>query len=199
VVRKHKSNKVRQRQIIDAARKVLIRYGIEHITIRRVAQEVGISEAAVYRHFKSKRDVLSLLADHIGGNIVGDITRATVQSYTPLEALNSVLRNHLSTIEQRRGISFQVITQIVSLGDKKLNEKMTLTIDRYKSCLKDLLAEGVKSGEVRGDIDLEAVTTTLYSIIQGLVNTWTLNNHSFNLQEKYTALWSVFREAIIKR
>jgi AcrR family transcriptional regulator len=199
VVRKHESTKVRQRQIIDAARKVLIRYGTEHITVRRIAREAGISEAAVYRHFKSKRDVLSLLADHIEGNLVGDVTRATVQGYMPLETLDSVLRSHLSTIEQRRGISFQVITQIVSLGDKKLNGKMSHTIDRYKSCLKDLLAEGVESGEVRGDIDLEAATTALYSMMQGLVSFWALNNYSFNLQEKYAALWSIFREAVIKR
>ena len=181
MVIKYESTKVRQKQIIDAARKVLIRYGTEHITVRRIAREAGISEAAVYRHFKSKRDVLSLLADHIEDNLVGDVTRATVQGYMPLETLNSVLGSRLSTIEQRRGISFQVITQIVSLGDKKLNGKMTLTIDRYKSCLKDLLAEGVKSGEVRGDIDLEAATTALYSMIQGLVSIWTLNNYSFNL------------------
>jgi AcrR family transcriptional regulator len=197
--RKHESTKVRQRQIVDAARKVIIKYGSEHVTVKRIAKEVGFSESAIYRHFKSKRDILSLLADHIEDSLVGDVTRATTEGYTPLEILDRVLRSHLSAIEQRRGISFQVIAEIVSLGDKKLNGKISHAIDRYTGCLKDLLSEGVKAGEVREDIDLEAAATALFGIIQGLVNVWALKNYDFDPQEKYVPLWHIFREAVIKR
>jgi len=200
MARKHESTAVRQRQIVDAARKVIIKYGSEHVTVKRIAKEVGISETAIYRHFKSKKDILSLLADHIEDSLVGDITRAAAKGYaSPLEVLDSVLRSHLSAIEQRRGISFQVIAEIISLGDKKLNKKITNIISKYISRLKDLLAEGVKAGEVREDIDPEAAATVLFGIIQGLVNIWALGNYSFDLQEKYVPLWHIFCEAVVKR
>ncbi len=199
MVRKHESTEVRQGQIVDAARKVIIKYGSEHVTVKRIAKEVGISETAIYRHFKSKKDILSLLADGIEESLVGDITRASREGSTPLEILDSVLRSHLSSIEQRRGISFHVIAEIISLGDKKLNGKVSHAIDSYTGCLKNLLAEGVKSGEVREDIDLEAAATVLFGIIQGLVNIWALKNHGFDPQEKYAPLWHIFREAVIKR
>ena len=199
MARKRETTKVRQEQIIDAARKTIIKYGSEHVTVKRIAKEVGFSESAIYRHFKSKRDILSLLADHIEDNLVGDITRARAKDDPRLEVLDSVLRSHLSTIEQRRGISFQVIAEIISLGDKKLDRKISHAIERYMSCLKNLLAEGVKSGEVREDIDLEAAATVLFGIIQGLVNIWALNNYSLDPQEKYAPLWNIFREAVIKR
>jgi len=200
MARKHESTVVRQRQIIDAARKLIIKYGSEHVTVKRIAKEVGISETAVYRHFKSKKDVLSLLADHIEDSLMGDITRATAEGCaSPLEILDSVLRSHLSAIEQRRGISFQVIAEIISLGDKKLNQKITGTISKYISRLKDLLAEGVKAGEVREDIDLEAAAMVLFGIIQGVVNICALSNYSFDPQEKYVPLWHIFCEAVVKR
>lgn len=200
MARKHESTAVRQGQIIDAARKLIIKYGSEHITVKRIAKEVGISETAVYRHFKSKKDILSLLADHIEDSLLGDITRATAEGHaSPLEILDSVLRSHLSAIEQRRGISFQVIAEIISLGDKKLNKKITDTISKYISRLKDLLAEGVKAGEVREDIDPEAAAMVLFGIIQGLVNIWALSNYSFDPQEKYVPLWHIFCEAVVKR
>lgn len=199
MVRKRESTQIRQRQIVDAARRVIIDYGSEHVTVKRIAAEVGISETAVYRHFKSKREVLSLLADHIEDSLVGDITRADVIGRTPLETLDSVLRGHLSAIEQRRGISFQIIAEIISLGDKELNEKVAHTINRYTGCLKNLLAEGVRSGEVREDVDLEAAATVLFGIVQGMVNIWALSNYNFDPQEKYAALWSFFREAVTKR
>ena len=120
---KHESTTIRQGQIIDAARKLIIKYGSEHVTVKRIAKQVGISETAVYRHFKCKRDILSLLVDHIEDSLMGDITRATAEGHaSSLEILDSVLTSHLSAIEQRRGISFQVIAEIISLGDKKLNK-----------------------------------------------------------------------------
>jgi AcrR family transcriptional regulator len=116
-VQKHRSTIVRQKQIIDAARKLIIRRGSEHIRVREIAKTVGISEGAIYRHFRSKKDILSLLADRIEDDLVGDITRATTDCHSALEALDNILRSHLSAIEQRQGVSFQVIAEIISLGD----------------------------------------------------------------------------------
>ena len=199
MVRKHESTEVRQKQVIDAARKLIIKYGSEHVTVKRIAKEVGFSESAIYRHFKSKRDILSLLADNIEDNLLEDITKTTAEGRTSLEILDTVLRNHLSAIEQRNGISFLVIAEIISLGDKKLNTKITGTLNKYISRLKDLLAEGVRAGEVREDIDLEEAATVLFGIIQGLVNIWALSNYSFNPQDRYVPLWNTFREVVIKR
>jgi len=199
MARKYESTDIRRRQIVTATRKVIIKYGSEHVTVKRIAREVGISETAVYRHFKSKRDILFLLAEYIEQSLTEDVRRVATEGHTALEVLDSVLRSHLSAVERRRGISFQVIAEIISLGDKKLNGRIFQAIERYTGCLKDLLAEGVKSGEIRGDIDLEAAATALFGIIQGLVNIWALNNYGFDPKERYAALWNVFREAVIKR
>jgi len=198
-VTKHKNTEVRRRQIINAARKLIIRHGSEHVTVRGIAETVGISEGAIYRHFKSKRDILSLLADDIEDNLLGDVTQASAHGGSSLEILNSVLRSHLSAIEKRRGVSFQVIAEIISLGDKTLNRKISEIINKYIGCLTDLLSRGVKSGEVREDINLEAAATVLFGIIQGLVNIWALSNYSFDPQQKYAPLWHIFREGVIRR
>lgn len=199
MARKHESTKVRRRQIVDAAMKVIIKYGSEHVTVKRIANVVGISEPAVYRHFKSKRDILLLLAEYIEQSLVEDISRVATGGQTALEVLDRVLRSHLSDIERRRGISFHVIAEIISLGDKKLNFRILQAIEKYTSCLKEFLAEGVKSGEVREDIDLDAAAMALFGMVQGLVNIWALNNYRFDPKERYGALWNIFREAVIKR
>lgn len=200
MVRKHEHTAVRQGQIIDAASKLIIEHGSEHVTVRRIAQEVGISEAAVYRHFKSKSDILSLLADHIEGTLLADIGLPSPRGgCSPKGTLDSILRDHVSAIEERRGTSFQVIAEIISWGDRELNRKISGIIDRYIGCLKELLSHGVESGEVRDDIDLEAAATILFGMIQGLVNKWALTDYDFDLEEKFSSLWLVFREAVTKR
>ena len=199
MVQKRQYTLVRQEQIVDAARKLIIKYGSEHVTVRRIANQVGISEAAIYRHFKSKRDILSLLVDNIENDFLADF--ATVNTHGPslLEVLGSMLKSHLSAVERRRGISFQVIAEIISLGDKKLNRRVSGIINKYMSSLKGLLCEGIGTGEVREDIDPEATAVIIFGTIQGLVNIWALSNYSFDPQEKFEPLWRILREGIIKR
>ena len=195
-----KNTQMRQKQIIEAAQRLIFKYGSEHLTVKRISAEVGISEAAIYRHFKSKKSILSFLVSHIENILLTDISRAdSADKEVTLEIIESTIRNHFSTIDIRKGMVFQVIAEIISLGDKSLNKKTSLMIGNYVSKLKELLAQGVESGHVRKDIDLEATAILLFGMIQSLVNIWALNGCNFNLIEKYSSLWNVFRESIVRR
>lgn len=198
-VQERQGTLVRQSQIVDAAQRLIVRYGSEHVTVRRMAKEVGLSEGAIYRHFKSKRDVLSLLIDSIEENLIGDIEHGRSGGRGPLGMLKAVLRGHLSAISQRRGVSFQVIAEIVSLGDKRLNRKVSGVIMKYINRIKELLSEGVEAGELKQDLDLDAAAALFFGMIQGVVSIWTLSDYEFDLEQKALPLWNVFRSAIEDR
>ncbi|MBM4461923.1 MAG: hypothetical protein FJ012_01130 [Chloroflexi bacterium] len=91
------------------------------------------------------------------------------------------------------------MAEITSLGDKELNRKVADTIDKHIRGLRDVLSEGVKAGDVREDVDLEAAAMLLFGMIQGLVNIWALRNYDFDPEQKYVSLWNIFREAVVKR
>lgn len=197
--KKRQNTLLRRKQIVNAVRKLITKYGSEHITVRRIAKEIGISEGAIYRHFKCKRDILLLLVDYVEDNLIRDIEHSHAAGTTQLEILDSMLRNHLSSIEQRMGISFHVIAEIVSLGDRKLNKKISHMLSNYLAGIKDILAEGIKTGEIRKDIDLDTTATLFFGMIQGLVTIWTLSHYNFSLEQKYLPLWNLMREAVSRR
>ena len=124
MVQKRKSTAIRKQQIIEAARKLIIKKGSEHLTVRAIASVVNITEAAIYRHFKSKREILSFLMTHITDDMLQELESQSETNSHSLETVNAVLKQHLSEIEQRRGMSFQIIAEIISLGDKKLNREV---------------------------------------------------------------------------
>jgi AcrR family transcriptional regulator len=177
---------------------LIIKRGSENVTVRAIANEVGLSEGALYRHFKSKRDILSLLADTIEEDLLGDITTNSTVSDSCLEILDSILKGHFSAIKQRQGISFQVIAEIISLGDKKLNRRIYEIIGKYIDGIKGLLAKGVKSGELRKGLDLDGMALLFFGMVQGLVNIWALSNYEYNLEENYETSWDTFKECIKK-
>jgi AcrR family transcriptional regulator len=191
-----KDTLVRQKEIVLAARKLIVKYGSEHVTVKRMAEEIGVSEGAIYRHFKSKRDVLSFLVDDIENTLIGDIDNSCSGRKMTLVVLESILSEHISDIEQRKGVAFQVIAEIISLGDKKLNKKIFAVINKYNDRIKMILADGVKEGSIRPDIDLDAAAQMFFSMTQGLVNLWALSQYSFKLAEEYKSNWKIFLNAI---
>ena len=138
MTQKRKSTTARKQQIIEAARKLIIKRGSEHLTVRSIAKEVNLTEAAIYRHFKSKREILSFLMSYISEAMLEEIDKRPLDGNVSLEAIDYVLNKHLSEIEQRRGMSFQVIAEILSLGDKKLNKEVYERITQYLNRLYSL-------------------------------------------------------------
>lgn len=194
--KKRQRTEIRKKQIVDAARKLIFKKGSEHVTIRGLAKEVGISEAAIYRHFKSKRDILSFLADHIIEILLQDLGNIEEGTMTSLSVVESKLKNHFSSIEQRKGMTFLVLAEIISFGDKKLNRQVAKNIQQYLLRLEELLTEAERAGLVRKDIDLRDAALLLFGMIQGLIDIWALSNFNFDLDEKYSSLWSVFRRGV---
>ncbi|HWR70490.1 MAG TPA: TetR/AcrR family transcriptional regulator [Dehalococcoidia bacterium] len=193
---KRQKTEVRRTQIADAAIKVVVKYGSEHVTVRRIAQETGITEGALYRHFKSKHDILALMVERTQEDIVAGIVKGAA-GRTPLGILESALRNHMSSIEQRKSVSFQVIAEIISLGDKKLNRKASEALERYTSYIGDLLSQAIEAGEIRKDVNPEETAILITAAIQGLVSKWALGNYSFNLEQQYLTLWRMLRATIV--
>ncbi len=194
-IQKRQDTILRRKQIINTLRKLIIQYGSEHVTVRRIAKEIGISEGAIYRHFKSKREILAFLIDYIEENLIGDIEKSG-DSDSTLALLERIIQNHFSSMEQKKGVSFLVIAETISLGDKKLNKKISAVLDKYMFRIKGILSKGITSGEIKEDIDLDTAAIAFFSIIQGLVSIWYLKDYSFPLHEKYVSSWNFFRNSI---
>jgi len=192
-----KSTEIRKKEIIDAARKLIYKKGSEHVTVNNIAKEVKISEAAIYRHFRNKKEILSFLASHVTESLMQDIDSVVKSGLSSPDNISSILRSHLSKIEQKRGVSFQVIAEIISFGDKRLNKQVYDDIQNYLERFRELLDNGIKDKSIREDIDSGATALLLFAMIQGLVNTWALSNYSFDLTERYEALWNVFRKMLM--
>ena len=70
---------VRQREIIIAARAVIFSRGIENLTVREIAKELNITNAALYKHFKSKNEIISLLIDDIEESLLSAFKRPPIK------------------------------------------------------------------------------------------------------------------------
>ncbi len=85
-VRQRLSRPARQAQILEAAREVFLESGLSGTRTREIAARAGITEAYLYRHFKSKDDLYTLAIE------------------APLEQLVVTLHEEIETLKATEGI-----------------------------------------------------------------------------------------------
>jgi len=189
---------VRQREIIIAAREVIFSKGIEKLTVREIAKELKITNGALYRHFKSKYEIMSLLIDDIEENLLSAIQDAAKKSGDPLQKLENIFLSHLSYSEQMKGTSFTVINQVSGIQDKDLKIKMFGVLNKYLMTIKEILIEGMEEGIFRKDIDSTSASIVFFGTIQSIVTLWCLSGYKLSLKKaEFTQAVDIYKSWLV--
>ena len=89
------STEERQKQITQAATKIIGEKGLRAFTVAKVAQEVGIKDSTIFRHFKNKDEIVSSVLDNLE-----EVLAQTVPPPTdnPLERLSTFFLNRIKPL-----------------------------------------------------------------------------------------------------
>jgi len=174
---------VRQQKIVDAARKIISSKGIEKLTVREIANELKVTDGALYRHFRSKKEIISLLIDNIEITLLAVIDEAAKKLNDPMQNIKEILLSHLSYAEQRKGITFILINETLGLKDKSLQRKMFKVINKYLKMIKAILVEGIDLGIFRKDLDVTSASIIFFGMVQSIVTLWALSGFKYSLRK----------------
>src|ERR1700719_4110773 len=91
-----------KRAVVDRALKLADADGLDALTIRKLAQDLGVTPMALYWHFRSKDDLLEGVAEHVWSEIEVNVDAAVPwwgQLQGGLESLIKALRAHPSAAQ----------------------------------------------------------------------------------------------------
>ena len=169
---------IRRQQIVDIIRNIISSKGIEYVTISEIATKIGTSKTAIYRHFKSKQDILSLLIDNIGETLMEALDKAIV-SEDPVQNLKNVLLAHLTYARERRETSFIVIMGVMQFSDVIIRKKISQLIEKYLRKIEKILTRRYKVWINKKDINPRISAIAFLGLIQATVTVWSYKNFNF--------------------
>ena len=137
------STVVRKHQIIEAVIHLITTKGMEHVTIDAIAEHVGLTEGAIYRHFASKHQILTLLVDDIENNLVRKVEDAQTQGESALKNLEQILEAHLDDVQDRRATSFIVIAEAMSFDGIGLAPRVSQMLFNYLDVVQGVIGRGI--------------------------------------------------------
>ena len=194
VIRVRRPTDTRRREIIEAARGLITLRGMQALTIGNLARAVGVSEGAIYRHFRGKKQILAGLIEDIDRKLALRIDLIDGDPESGLSRLEQVVRDNVapSTVT---GVSFLVIAEVLMNGDEDLRRLMQAAVDKYLLMIEAQLTVGVDKGEVSPDVDLKAAALQFYGLIQA-VNTLNHFGNEDLLVGDSRMLWRVFTHGV---
>ena len=192
----HLASEVRRHQIVRSARKIVATHGMTFLTIQELAKEVGVSEGAIYRHFKSKDEILLVLIQDIEHNLLDTIAESARPEDGALDQLNQLLQHHFSSIERRNGVSFVVIAESLRFADSQVKQATRQMVESYLEMIDGILKTGVETGEIDEKVDTKAAALMFFAMIQASVTLWSFSNRAHPLAQHSASLWEIFKGGV---
>jgi len=132
----------RQEELLDHALAVIHEFGLPGLTVRRLAERVGFTEAALYRHFASKQELLQVLMTTLGQRLLGPIRElAADDSLPPRERIRAILRHHVNLVLDSDGLPLLLVVEATTSGDEAMLALLRGTMGEYLTHLEGLLGE----------------------------------------------------------
>ncbi len=181
----------RQIEIMQAATQRIDKHGIQDLTIKNLAADLELSEAALYRHFKSKNDILMGLLNYfileMEVRLSAIISQAEVKSE---DLLKQVFDSQLGSFVKNPAIVSVIFSEGIFQFNKDLNTRIMQMMKLMQLNIQSVISKGIDAGQIREIADSSTITTIIMGSMRMTVLKWKLSGHKSNLIHDGTTVLS---------
>ncbi len=188
----------RREQILTALAKTLKDSPGERITTSSLAKSVGVSEAALYRHFPSKTKMFEGLIEFIEDSVFSQMTLVLAEEKSPLKRCELIIDALLTFVEQHPGMSRLLIGDALTGETARLRQRIVQFHQRIETHLKHFLSDA----ELRQDFNLglPAVTLThfLMAYADGVMVQFVRSEFQTSPSAQWRAQWNILAPLLMQ-
>jgi len=157
---------VTREQILDSSLRLFSEKGFARTSVRDIAQAAGITDAAIYYHFDSKRDLFDALIDERGFTAALETLEKAEITVGPREALPAIALNALTFIYSNRDL-MKVLMGEAMAGDAVATEEYQMLVERFRKAEARILRSYIERGLLRTE-DIDELAMQLVITVIGV-------------------------------
>ena len=154
----------RRLQILQTLAAMLEQPGAERVTTAGLAAKIGVSEAALYRHFASKAQMFEGLIDFVDQSTMGLIRQVTDREPPGPQQAGRIVALLFQFAEKNPGMSRVMIGDALVLEHERLQERINLLFDKIEAQLRQTLKT---SDSATPTADAQVTASVLVAFMQG--------------------------------
>lgn len=161
-----RSTEDRQQEIVLVVLALARERGVEAITTQAIAERMGLTQGAVFRHFPNKEAIWAAVLDWLQGRL-GEVFQA-VPGASPLAEVTRIFSAYMALFAAYPSVPRLFFSDTFHHPYPRLHERMQAMVQGCEGRLAQWLAEAAALGEVRADLPALAAAKLLLTTIQGL-------------------------------
>ena len=189
--------KNRRAQILQALAGMLETHQGQRITTAKLAEKVGVSEAALYRHFPSKARMFEGLIEFIEETLFSRINKIMNEEKDSAARCQLILHLLLGFAEKNPGIT-RILNGDALMGEQdRLRARIAKLFERLETQLKQILRERkLREGKTLA-ADEGVVANMMICYVDGRINQFIRSGFTRKPTEQFNEQWQMFRQVFI--
>ena len=151
--------------VIDLARD----HGPEGITTQAIADRIGVTQGALFRHFPDKAAIWSAVIEWVGGRLGRVIDGASDAGGAPLAVIERLFHAHVDFVASHPGVPRILFHELQRPADSPFRKVARLIVGTYRRRLCALFAQAKQAKQLPASLDEQAAAALFIGTVQGLV------------------------------
>lgn len=189
----------RRQQILQQLVKMLEENPGQRITTARLAEQVGVSEAALYRHFPSKTKMFEGLIEFVEETIFSRIQVIIKEDEPAIRQCEKILTLLLHFVERNPGFTRLLNGDALAGETGRLRQRIAQFFDRLEMQLKQTLREAEMNEAIRPTLPISTAANLLLSCAEGRIGQFARSDFKRSPTEGWPEQWDVLIQGFFRK
>lgn len=174
----------RQVEIIEASGKILMDKGITGLTTKNLALEMGFSESALYRHFKDKEAIVTLLIQYLAENINNRFEQILNSEVNPEEKYLMLFKSQFQFFKKNPHFIVIVLSDGLMDSSQAIKQSIEKLMQTNAKSINAIIIEAQNEAIFTKKIEPDYLIHFIMGTFRLQMLKWKLSNFSFDIEEK---------------
>lgn len=188
----------RQQQILQGLAQMLEEDSGKRITTAALARQVGVSEAALYRHFPSKARMFEGLIEFIEQALFERITRILDEHTDALDRCRHIMLLVLAFAEKNPGLSRLLGGDVLTGESARLRQRINQLFERLETQFKQVLREAELHQGQRPRASVPATANLLAALLEGRVSQYVRSDFRHRPTQHWDEQWELLSIQLLR-
>lgn len=162
---------------------VISQKGLQGLTTREVAKKQGISESAIFKHYKSKNELILAVLEYFSQYDQAIIDSLDLREYSPIEAIIFFVEAYVTYYENYPEITAITLSYGGLMCEPELRAVVYNIFSQRVNSIKFLIQEAKHKKVLSADVNPESMADLIIGLERASVLRWRMDNFSFSLKE----------------
>lgn len=180
----------RQVEIVEASCSLISQKGLKGLTIKNLSESIGLTEAALYRHFKNKNDIIKTMLSYVILSMNDRLGKILTSDKSEKEKIEQIFESQFNFFQTKPEFAAVIFSEGLFQSHSELRKTVLALMSSKKNILYDAVKKAQEQRVIRDDISGEQIVFMMMGGIRLTILKWILSDYKTNLVASGNTFWT---------